>query len=93
MVTQKTFYFLAIIMLSLPLFALAIEGPELSGITGDTGGEERGNEKTVACCVGQPSMVAADDGGVVVLVGRKLKKYDNALNLVREVSLVDAQGE
>ncbi|OQA52530.1 MAG: hypothetical protein BWY44_00617 [Candidatus Omnitrophica bacterium ADurb.Bin292] len=90
MVMRKVFYFLAVIMLSLPPFALAIEGPEPSGTAEDTGGEARGNGKTVACCVGQPTMVAADDGGVVVLAGKKLKKYDNALNLVKEVSVVDA---
>ncbi len=32
-----------------------------------------------------PSMVATPDGGVIVFVGGKLKKFDRDLNLVKEV--------
>lgn len=41
------------------------------------------------CCMmmGKPSMVAAQDGGVIVLAGNKLQKYDAALNLVKEVEI------
>lgn len=35
----------------------------------------------------QKQMVATNDGGVVVLVGNKLFKYDKDLNLVKEVGL------
>lgn len=34
-----------------------------------------------------PSVVATNDGGVIVLMGSKLAKYDNNLNLVKEVEL------
>ena len=34
-----------------------------------------------------PSMVATPDGGVIVLAGPKLAKYDKDLNLVKEVEL------
>ena len=34
-----------------------------------------------------PTVVATSDGGVVVLTGGKLAKYDNSLNLVKEVEL------
>lgn len=35
----------------------------------------------------QKQMVATNDGGVIVLVGNKLLKYDKDLNLVKEVEL------
>ena len=34
-----------------------------------------------------PAVVATSDGGVVVLTGGKLAKYDNSLNLVKEVEI------
>lgn len=35
----------------------------------------------------QPTMIATSDGGVVVLAGGKLSKYDGLLNLVKEVEI------
>jgi len=35
----------------------------------------------------QKQMVATNDGGVIVLVGNKLLKYDKDLNLVKEIEL------
>ena len=35
----------------------------------------------------QKQMVATNDGGVIVLVGNKLLKYDKDLNLVKEVEV------
>jgi len=35
----------------------------------------------------QPTVVATSDGGIVVLQGPKLAKYDASLNLVNEVEL------
>ncbi len=41
----------------------------------------------------QEALVATSDGGVVVLAGGKLMKYDSALNLVKEVEVkVDYKG-
>lgn len=34
-----------------------------------------------------PSMVASNDGGVIVLTGNKLYKYDKNLNLVKEAEI------
>lgn len=34
-----------------------------------------------------PSMVASNDGGVIVLAGNKLYKYDKSLNLVKEAEI------
>ena len=39
-----------------------------------------------------PSMVASNDGGVIVLIGNKLSKYDKNLNLVKEVELKTDKG-
>ena len=36
---------------------------------------------------GKSSMVASDEGGVIVLVGNKLVKYDADLNLLKEVTV------
>ena len=38
----------------------------------------------------RPTMIATDDGGVIVLFGGKLAKYDNQLVLVNEVELKGA---
>jgi hypothetical protein len=35
----------------------------------------------------KPQMVASNDGGVIILAGHKLYKYDKNLNLVKEVDL------
>lgn len=35
----------------------------------------------------QKEMVATEDGGVIVLIGNKLMKYDKDLNLVKEVEI------
>ncbi|MFC1623963.1 hypothetical protein ACFL28_01400 [Candidatus Omnitrophota bacterium] len=41
----------------------------------------------------EKEMVASGDGGVIVLVGNKLLKYDKDLNLVKEVEIkMDKEG-
>ena len=35
----------------------------------------------------QPTMIATSDGGVIILSGPKLLKYDSELNLVKEIEL------
>lgn len=37
--------------------------------------------------MGPKAMVASNDGGVIVLIGDKLQKYDKDLNLVKEVTI------
>ena len=39
------------------------------------------------CGMGKAQMVATDEGGVFVLVGNKLTKYDADLNVVKEIEL------
>ncbi len=41
---------------------------------------------------GHESMVATSDGGVVVMAGPKLMKYDRDLNLVKEVEMKKGKG-
>ena len=40
----------------------------------------------------QPSLVATTDGGVIVLVGNKLQKYDKNLELKKEVEIKPERG-
>ena len=41
----------------------------------------------------KPIMVSSDGGGVIILSGNKLQKYDSKLNLVKEVEVkVEEQG-
>jgi len=41
----------------------------------------------------QKEMIATEDGGVVVLVGNKLIKYDKNLNVVKEAEIkIDTEG-
>lgn len=37
--------------------------------------------------MGARTMVASEDGGVIILAGNKLMKYDKDLNLVKEVEI------
>ncbi|MBI5149323.1 MAG: hypothetical protein HZA28_00930 [Candidatus Omnitrophica bacterium] len=39
-----------------------------------------------------PTMVASNDGGVIVLTGNKLSKYDKNLNLVKEAEIKTEMG-
>ncbi len=42
----------------------------------------------------KPSMVASNDGGVIILSGNKLSKYDVQLNLVKEAEIkAEPQGD
>jgi len=45
------------------------------------------------CMMMQKQMVVTSDGGVIVLAGNKLYKYDKNLNLVKEVEIkIDVEG-
>lgn len=43
--------------------------------------------KMMGGMMGKPSMVASSDGGVIVLKGCKLTKFDKNLNVTKEVTL------
>lgn len=58
------------------------------------GEEKKGSMKGKGCMHGMmmkkmmtKEMVATGDGGVIVLVGNKLMKYDKDLNLIKEVEI------
>lgn len=46
-----------------------------------------GMGKMCAMMMGKTQMVATDEGGVIVLAGHKLMKYDADLNMVKEVEV------
>lgn len=51
---------------------------------------EEASEKEMKCCKGmgwKTQMVATDEGGVIVLAGNKLIKYDADLNVEKEVEV------
>lgn len=60
----------------------------MSGSGQMRGGGGRGmNPMMMGMMGGKESVVATSDGGVVVLAGPKLMKYDRDLNLVKEVEI------
>jgi len=65
------------LMLALPVFAEETSKKEMSAMPGMD-------------CMGmggKANMVATDEGGVIVLAGNKLIKYDADLNIVKEVEV------
>jgi hypothetical protein len=98
---MKKFIF-AVILLSLfvPAVAFAEEAqkeemaPQGLSASGAGGGMDMekpmgmpGMEKMCRSMMGKAQMVATDEGGVIVLAGNKLMKYDADLNLVKEVEV------
>jgi len=94
MKTIKFFVVLAIITLIFPLAVSA----QNSGEKNDTAIEETKKEKQIEkermiamgmnmLAMMQKQVVATNDGGVVVLWGNKLLKYDKDLNLLKAVEL------
>ncbi len=65
-------------LISTPVFAEKTEKDEMSG---------KGMEKMCDPKMGKAQMVATDEGGVIVLTGNKLMKYDANLNLVKEAEI------
>ena len=64
--------------------------PDMQKSDGEHSGMMGGNKMGMksGMMVGMhPTVVATSDGGVVVLTGGKLAKYDNQLNLVKEVEI------
>jgi hypothetical protein len=71
-------------------------GPGGTGMDGGgQGGGQRGEGMKNPMMMGmmnKPSMIATSDGGVIVLAGPKLAKYDKDLNLIKEVELKRDKG-
>ncbi len=58
----------------------------MMGMMGDKGGM-MSKGMMMNAMMNKTSMVASNDGGVIVLSGHKLSKYDANLNLVKEVEI------
>ena len=59
-----------------------------SAFAEETKGNEMPGMGKMGCpMMGKAQMVATDEGGVIVLAGSKLLKYDADLNLVKEVEV------
>ncbi|MDD5225585.1 MAG: hypothetical protein PHV97_00180 [Candidatus Omnitrophica bacterium] len=84
---------LAVLMLSLlisvPAFAGETKKEETPGVALDNskGMPMPGMGRRGYSMMGQTQMVATDEGGVIVLMGNKLSKYDADLDLVKEVEV------
>ena len=82
---MKRIIFLTAMILALTagraLWAEEMNGPMMEGKMKMMGGMHGGMMMHGA------SMVASNDGGVIVMAGNKLYKYDKDLNLVKEVEL------
>jgi len=78
-------------LLVVPIFILTVGLALAEEMKGSMmGGEGKGSmmgEGMMKGMMGKSSMVASNDGGVIVLLGNKLYKYDKNLNLVKEVEL------
>jgi hypothetical protein len=72
------------LLISLPAFAKEAQKEEMPGMS--LGMPMPGMEK-MCSKMGNAQMVATDEGGVIVLAGNKLLKYDADLNLVKEVEI------
>jgi hypothetical protein len=83
----------AVLVLSLlipvPAFAEETKKEEMPGMSMDKpmGMPMSGMEKMCGPMMGKAQMVATDEGGVIVLAGNKLMKYDADLNLIKEAEV------
>jgi hypothetical protein len=98
---KKALFWMALILtVILGAYVLAAEGPQgmmgrgMSMMDGNSmmkkGQGMMGMMKEEACPIhpmASGSMVATSDGGVIVMMGPKLLKYDKDLNLVKEVEI------
>ncbi len=77
------------VLVALPAFAEEAKKEEMPGMSMDKpmGMPMAGMGKMGCPMMGKTQMVATDEGGVIVLAGNKLMKYDADLNLVKEVEV------
>ena len=77
------------LLVSVPVFAEEAPKSEMPAMSMDkpAGMPMPGMRKMCCAMMGKPQMVATDEGGVIVLAGNKLMKYDAELNLVKEVEV------
>lgn len=85
---KKIAALILMVMLALPVFAqddmqgMGNESQKQSG-----GGMMGGGKGKMMGMMHKDSVVATSDGGVVVMAGPRLIKYDKDLNLIKEVEL------
>ena len=77
------------LLMALPAFAEEAKKEEMPGMSMEKpmGMPMSGMEKMCRSMMGKAQMVATDEGGVIVLAGQKLMKYDADLNLVKEAEI------
>ena len=86
--TYLIFTLLAVSVLSLPLYAEHDEKEEMKmGMMGEKGGESKGmmGMHGMMKKMMEKSVVATSDGGIVIVTGNKITKYDKDLNVVKEI--------
>ncbi len=78
------------IIFAVVVLSLLVSAPAFAEETkkeGMPGMSMPGMEKKCGPMMGKAQMVATDEGGVIVLAGNKLMKYDADLNLVKEAEV------
>ena len=101
---KKTIFITLMALLLVPAFAFSEEKSTAMDTSMKMGkgmemGKGMGMGRGMGCNCGkmcmmlQKQMVSTSDGGVIVLAGNKLYKYDKNLNLVKEVEIkMDVEG-
>lgn len=92
--TGKIFILVIAFFMSYPVFAFAEDAQEQKTSAADEAKKEKqaSNERMATMAMSmmammQKQMVASGDGGVIILTGNKLLKYDKDLNLIKAVEL------
>ena len=77
------------LLIAVPVFAAESKKEEMPGMSMEKpmAMPMPGMGKMCPPMMDKTQMVATDEGGVIVLVGNKLSKYDADLNLVKEVEI------
>ena len=95
---KKTIFIALMALFLVPAFAFSQEKSQGTDTSMEMGkgmgmGQGMGCDCGKMCMMMQKQMVAASDGGVIVLAGNKLYKYDKNLNLVKEAEIkIDVEG-
>ena len=91
--TTATILMLAVVALSLPLYAHDEKEEMKMGMMGAKGGKMMGMHQMMMKKMMEKSVVATSDGGIVIVEANKITKYDKNLNVVKEVETkMDMEG-
>lgn len=75
------------LLIAAPVFAEEVTKEAMPGMNTDRPMGMSNMGRKCFSMMGKAQMVATDEGGVIVLMGNKLTKYDADLNLVKEVEV------